>query len=307
MNTEAPTKAMKTAAAVALCLLIAPGLVRAQFTYQVRSNANWITGYTGPSGPVDIPSTANGLPVVGIGVNAFAAKAITAVTIPSSITNIDMLAFYSCSSLTSIVLSNGLISIGLYSFSNCTNLQSVSISDTVVVLGDYCFALCTRLQSVRFGARVSQIWPFAFAYAALASATIPASVTNIGNAAFQFAPSLVSMCFAGDAPTVNNSFLGNNNLTIYYALSAKGWGSLLGGRPAIPWTVSNPANTAGLVGGRFGFTIVGPAGAPFVVDASTNLLDWSSVLPASIENSGYRFTDPQWSSFTRRFYRIRMP
>src|SRR5262249_48186575 len=144
--------AMKTAAALALCLLIAPGLVRAQFTYQLRNNALWVTGYTGPPGPVEIPSASGGVPVVGIGVNAFSAKAITGVTIPSSITNIDTLAFQGCTSLASIVLTNGLVSIGLYSFGDCGNLQSVSIPDTVVDLGDYSFANCTKLQSVTFGA-----------------------------------------------------------------------------------------------------------------------------------------------------------
>jgi len=298
---------MKTATALALCLLSAPCLLRAQFPYQVRNNAAWITNYSGASGPVEIPSTLDGFPVVGIGVNAFSGKAITAVTIPSSITNIDTTAFQNCSSLASIDLSNGLVSIGLFSFADCKSLQSVSIPDTVVVLGDYCFANCTKLQSVSFGARVSQIGQFAFAYAALALVTIPASVTNIRTAAFQFAPSLVSMCFAGDAPTVDNPYLGNNNLTIYYAPAAKGWGSLLAGRPTVPWTVSSSGSTAGLVGGQFGFTITGPVGAPFVVDASTNLLDWSSVLPATMGNSGYRFTEPQWSSFNRRFYKVRMP
>jgi hypothetical protein len=297
---------MKTAPAVALCLLIAPGLVRAQFPYQVRSNAAWITNYTGPLGPVEIPSTLDGFPVVGIGVNAFSGKAITAVTIPSSITNIDTLAFQNCSALASILLTNGLVTIGLYSFGNCGSLQSVVIPDTVVSLGDYCFASCTNLQSVIFGARVSQIGQLAFAYAAFVSATIPASVTNIGRAAFQFAP-LLSMCFAGDAPTVDNSFLGNFFLTIYYAPAANGWGSSLAGRPAVPWTVSNSGNTAGVVGGQFGFTVTGPFGAPFVIDASTNLLDWSPVSSASLNGSGYRFSDPQWSSFNRRFYRVRMP
>lgn len=297
---------MKIRVALVMFLMIAPGWLRAQFTYQTRGNALWVTGYTGPSGPVEIPSTANGVPVVGIGANAFSAKPIASVIIPSAITNIETVAFYACPSLASIVFSNGLVSIGLYAFGDCKVLESVAIPDTVVDLGDYCFANCTALQSVTFGAQVSQIGQFAFAYAAIASATLPATVTNIGKAAFQFAPNLRTVCFAGNAPTVDDPFLGNN-LYVYYAATAAGWGPTLGGRPAIPWTVSNPASTAEVVGGQFGFTILGPALAPFAVDASTNLLEWSPILSTILQTSEYRFTDPEWSSSNRRFYRVRMP
>jgi len=45
---------------------------QAQFTYTTNGGNIIISGYTGSGGAVIIPSTANGMSVVGIGTNAFA-------------------------------------------------------------------------------------------------------------------------------------------------------------------------------------------------------------------------------------------
>ena len=74
------------------------------FTYTTNSDDTiTITGYTGTNGVVAIPSTIEGLPVTGIGANAFQSNTnLTSITIPVSVTSIGSAAFQGCPSLTGI-------------------------------------------------------------------------------------------------------------------------------------------------------------------------------------------------------------
>ena len=55
-----------------LLLLTLPAVVQAQFTFTTNNGTITITRYNGFGGAVTIPDTTNGLPVTGIGVEAFA-------------------------------------------------------------------------------------------------------------------------------------------------------------------------------------------------------------------------------------------
>src|SRR5262245_63428 len=84
-------------------LVAAPVAMQAQFTYTVTNQTVTITGYTGASLHVVIPSTINGLPVTSIGSAAFSSGNVLNIlsfTIPDSLTNIADDAFHYCSSLT---------------------------------------------------------------------------------------------------------------------------------------------------------------------------------------------------------------
>ena len=84
-------------------LLTLPAVVQAQFNYTTNNGTITITGYTGPGGAVDIPSTINGLPVNVIGDGAFQYNtSLTSVTIPNSVTSIWNFAFFSCTNLTGV-------------------------------------------------------------------------------------------------------------------------------------------------------------------------------------------------------------
>jgi hypothetical protein len=60
--------------------------------------------------------------------------------------------------------------------------------------------------------------------------------------------------------------------------------------------------------GQFSVTVSGPTGQVFHLEASTNLIDWSS-LGASVTNTTgtVPFTDTTATGFTRRFYRVVVP
>jgi hypothetical protein len=59
--------------------------------------------------------------------------------------------------------------------------------------------------------------------------------------------------------------------------------------------------TATRPGGGFGFTVTGDAGQPYVVQASTNLLDWISL---QTNTAPFLFTDTNAAGFNQRFYRV---
>src|SRR5437899_6498665 len=93
-----------------------------------------ITGYTGPGGYVNIPSSISGLPVTSIGDSAFSGANLTGVTIPDSVTNLGGSVFLNCSSLASVTIGQGITTIsggGFGTFMNCSSLASISIPDSV--------------------------------------------------------------------------------------------------------------------------------------------------------------------------------
>jgi len=60
---------------------------------------------------------------------------------------------------------------------------------------------------------------------------------------------------------------------------------------------------------RFGFNITGTSGLVIVVEACTNLADpiWSPVGTNTLTSGLSYFSDPQWTNYPGRFYRLRSP
>ncbi len=70
-----------------------------------------------------------------------------------------------------------------------------------------------------------------------------------------------------------------------------------------PATLAASANTTGGTsgsGGQFSFTVTGTAGQPYVVQASTNLVNWVSL---QTNAAPFVFVDTNTASFQQRFYR----
>ena len=110
------------------------------FSYYTINGAITIFHYYGAGGDIGIPSTINGLPVVGIADGAFDYNgSLTSVTIPNSVTNIGVYAFFYCDNLTSVTIGNGVTSIGYAAFEGCYNLTNVMIGKSVTSIGDWAF------------------------------------------------------------------------------------------------------------------------------------------------------------------------
>jgi hypothetical protein len=296
------------------------GEVTAQdFTYSNNNGAITITGYTGPGGAVNIPSTINNLPVTSIGDNAFFELTnLTSVTISSSVTNIGYLSFSSCPSLTSVTIGNSVTSIGVATFSFCPRLTSVTIPDSVTDIKDGigpepgAFGFCGNLTNVTVGSGVTNVGDYAFDYCtSLTGITIPGSVVRIGLGAFQFCGSLMGVYFQGNAPSGLYPFDPSSNATVYYLPGTTGWGPTFGGRPAVLWNPQAQTNDGGF-GVRqngFGFNITGTTNIPMVVEASSKVAAgiWVPLQSCTLTNGLLYFSDPQWTNYPSRLYRIRSP
>jgi hypothetical protein len=151
-----------------LVLLTLPAQVQAQFTFTNNNGAITITGYTGYSSDIVIPSSINGLPVTSIGTSAFlnydgvnGIGGPTSVIIPSSVSSIGSAAFLYCVNLVSVTMSNGVSNIGDGAFFNCKKLDAVTIPNTVTNIGSFAFEQC-----------------------GLTNVLIPGSVMKLGDAVF---------------------------------------------------------------------------------------------------------------------------
>ena len=130
---------------------------------------------------VNIPREINGVEVKAIGEYAFASKQLTSVTIPNSITTIELGAFAG-NQLTSITIPDSVTTIENSAFSS-NQLTSVTIGNNVTTIGDSAFA-DNQLTSVTIPDSVTTIGEYAFSYNQLTSVTIPDSVITIGEGAF---------------------------------------------------------------------------------------------------------------------------
>lgn len=126
--------------------------------------------------------------LVSIGSYAFNKSAILEINVPAGVIRIDDFAFFECSELESITLGEGLISIGSYAFAGCSELTSVSFPASLKTLGTSVFYYyeydpyaCPKLEDVTFApnSQLECIPSGTFAYTALKTFTVPASVTLI--------------------------------------------------------------------------------------------------------------------------------
>ena len=89
-------------------------------------------------GSVRIPNKIEGMPVIGIGSNAFSGNtALTEIIIPEGVTEIGASAFSGCGNLESISLPSTLKSIGSECFTDCRGLQAVHLPEGLETLGHF--------------------------------------------------------------------------------------------------------------------------------------------------------------------------
>ena len=171
-----------------------------------------ITGYTGSTGNIIIPSELGGKPVTAIGEKAFFQnKTITSVKIPEGVTSIGNSAFAQ-TNLTEVEIPKSVKNIERYAFNCCYNLEEVTIPGGVQRTGNYAFAYCTRLKQVIISDGVEIIGASAFyGCSSLTEVTIPKSVTSIEYEAFDDCDALKTVYYGGSLTDWGKISIGSDN------------------------------------------------------------------------------------------------
>jgi len=110
-------------------------------------------------------------------------------------------------------------------------------------------------------------------------------------------------------------FEGAYNVTVYYLAGTTGWRPMFGSRPTMLWKPQVPPQVQtsdanlGVRTNQFGFTINGASGMIVVVEACTNLANptWTPLQTNTLSGDSFYFSDPQWTNYPARFYRLRSP
>jgi hypothetical protein len=189
-------------------------------------------------------------------------------TIPDSVTSIDPNNFHFCINLTNLIIGDNVTNIGAEAIISCPNLTSVTLGKDVTYIGDDVGTGCGHLTTI---------------------------------------------FVRGDAPTNIgwDVFLGDTNATIYYLPGSVGWSTDSWYPPTALWIpqIDTSGGSFGVQTNQFGFTITGSSNLVIVVEACTNLANptWSPVSTKTLTGGSSYFTDPQWTNYLTRLYRLRSP
>jgi len=146
----------------------------------------------------------------------------------------------------------------------------------------------------------------------LTNVVIGKGVTYLGELAFGYCSSLISVYFTGNAPTFGPSaFRSDSNAIVYYLPGASGWSNTYAGLPAVLWNalIQTGDGRFGVRNNQFGFNITGTTNIPIEIEACTNLANpvWTPLQTVTLTNGLFYFSEPFQSNNAGRFYRITAP
>jgi hypothetical protein len=245
--------------------------------------------------------------VTNIGPTAFSyCINLAQVIIPEGVTAIEDYAFFDCAKLNNVTLPDTLADIGMGAFYNCTSVANIVIPNSVTYLAQEVFAGCTSLTNVVLSDNLTSLGPSLFGGCTnLTTITIPSNVVALYGP-FADCPKLKELFFEGNAPPAVPI-----NVTLYYLPGTTGWDiiSEQTDDPTLPWLPQMQTTGTGYGTNAFTFDINWASGQTVVVEACTNLSkpNWQPVQTNMLTSGTANFSDPQWTNYPNRFYRLRSP
>ena len=259
----------------------------------------------------------------------FDCKSLAGVAVPNGVTNIANSAFGFCLNLATVTIGTGVTAIGEAAFEGCSSLTTITVDSNNPAYSSSGGVLFNKNQTslIAYPAGnaatsytvpngVATIGDFAFAIlGSLANVTIPASVANLGSNAFYLSPGLTAAYFEGDAPNIGTYvFGGDTNSTAYYLAGASGWGSTFCNIPTALWTLPYPmilegGAKTGVNASGFSFSVSWSTNRSVVIEFCTNLANprWQPIQTNTLVNGSFHFSDPSWTNYPGRFYRVTSP
>lgn len=162
----------------------------------------------------DITSIEISNTCVSIGESAFVGTKISSLTIPDSVKSIGESAFQGVSLLSSLTMSSSCESIGDKAFKG-TSISTLALKSGATI-GKEAFACVPTLETLTIASGCAKIGDRAFMQTGIKSLTIPDSVVEIGESAFEDCLKLTDVIFDGfsQAKTFNaHAFKGSKNIT----------------------------------------------------------------------------------------------
>lgn len=123
---------------------------------------------------------------------AFAGTAITSITLPNTVKDLQTYAFSKCKKLTTVKFPVGIKKISENLFEGCESITSVVVPSTVTEIGSSAYSGCKRLSSVTLPEGLLKIGDGAFMRTPITKLVIPSTVVEMGTWAF-FCPKLTSV------------------------------------------------------------------------------------------------------------------
>lgn len=193
--------------------------------YTDESDKKYLIRYTGkltslylPKGVISSVSYNNYI----ISKGAFRNSALTSITIPSTVAEIQEDAFYECVSLENIVFEGSISNINANTFYGCTSLKSITLPTGVRNIYGFAFYGCSNLAEVKFTSSSSLglllIDSSAFEKCvALTEINIPHTVTSIGGKAFSGCSNLATVYLPDNSAIQTDTFEGVLSTAVFIA------------------------------------------------------------------------------------------
>lgn len=166
----------------------------------------YITGYTGESADVIVPSTVEGKDVRGIAAGAFRERwDIETVSLPDTLQHIEDETFAYCANLSEITFNAGLKTVGDRAFENCLHLRTVTLPEGLSTLGEEVFSNCESLESAVLPSTLETVPAGAFHTCwRLKEITVPEGVKTIEHDAFYECEAMTSVTLPSTLRTISS-------------------------------------------------------------------------------------------------------